>query len=194
MGRITNLFTLVLQQKRDTYNLKLLIFIILHLLTSLVFGQTYLRCGLTFNNPYDWKQLSTKNAGRSSHHRLPRPRHLLLCVWKRHGELRFLKCCVGYVLQFMDRLLCQRTHRKSPQSFCGSRLVVNADGWLNTFFYFWCGNTLLMCNRFKHLFCITFFDTKYLTTIFLTKLFPFGNTPKTWTEKDANVYTILITN
>ncbi len=51
MGRITNLFTLVLQQKRDTYNLKLLIFIILHLLTSLVFGQTYLRCGLTFNNP-----------------------------------------------------------------------------------------------------------------------------------------------
>lgn len=37
--------------KRDTYNLKLLIFIILHLLTSLVFGQTYLRCGLTFNNP-----------------------------------------------------------------------------------------------------------------------------------------------
>ena len=36
MGRITNLFTLVLQQKRDTYNLKLLIFIILHLLTSLV--------------------------------------------------------------------------------------------------------------------------------------------------------------
>lgn len=49
--------------KRDTYNLKLLIFIILHLLTSLVFGQTYLRCGLTFNNPYDWKQLSTKTRG-----------------------------------------------------------------------------------------------------------------------------------
>ena len=79
-GTNYELVTLVLQQKRDTYNLKLLIFIILHLLTSLVFGQTYLRCGLTFNNPYDWKQLSTKNAGRSSHHRLPRPRHLLLCV------------------------------------------------------------------------------------------------------------------
>lgn len=56
---------------------------------------------------------------------------------KRHGELRFLKCCVGYVLQFMDRLLCQRTHSCVHIRQCvGNRrnrsaavvLVVNADG------------------------------------------------------------------
>ena len=38
------------------------------------------------------------------------PRHLLLCVGKRHGELRFLKCRVGHVVQLMDRLLRQRAH------------------------------------------------------------------------------------
>ena len=33
------------------------------------------------------------------------PRRILLCVGKRHGELRFLKCCIGHIVQLMDRLL-----------------------------------------------------------------------------------------
>ena len=32
--------------------------------------------------------------------------------------------------------------------------------------------TLLMCNRFKNLFCISFFDTQHLTTTFLKKFNP----------------------
>lgn len=52
--------------------------------------------------------MTTRDAAAIIGCRAPRP--FLFCVGKRHGELRFLKCCIGHIVQLMDRLLRQRTH------------------------------------------------------------------------------------
>ena len=40
----------------------------------------------------------------------PRPALLLLCVGERHIKLCFLKCCIGHIVQLMDRLLGKLAH------------------------------------------------------------------------------------
>ncbi len=51
-----------------------------------------------------------ENAGRISRRWPPRPASFLFRIGKRHRKLRFLKCCIGHIMQLLDCLPGKLAH------------------------------------------------------------------------------------